>query len=81
MAQKKFKGPLIFYKTKKQKKKKSDLNEIVRGSNKSEEQKIVIRNTKTLYESQEKVIKLFNDYSKIISEAKYKTKYQKESKY
>ena len=42
MAQKKFKGPLIFYKTKKQKKKKkkSDLNEIVRGSNKSEEQKL-----------------------------------------
>ena len=28
-----------------------------------------------LYESQEAVIKLFNDYSLIISEAKYKAKY------
>ena len=29
---------------------------------------------KTLYESREKVLKLFNHYSKILSEAKYKTK-------
>ena len=41
------------------------------------------KNIKTFYESQEKDIKLFNDYSKIISEAKYKTKYdmEKDSKY
>ena len=31
-----------------------------------------IKNIKTFYESREK---LFNDYSKIISEAQYKTKY------
>ena len=29
-----------------------------------------------LYESREKVIRLFNDYSKIVCEAKYKTKYR-----
>ena len=34
-----------------------------------------INNIKTLYESREKVIKLFDDYSRIVSEAKYKTKY------
>ena len=34
-----------------------------------------IKNTKTIYESREKFIKLFNDYSKIVSEAKYKTIY------
>ena len=33
------------------------------------------KDIKTLYVSAEKVIKLFNDYSKIFSEAKYKTKY------
>ena len=42
---------------------------------KSEEQKSAIKNIKTFYESREKVFKLFNDYSKIVSEAKYKTKY------
>ena len=34
-----------------------------------------MKNIKTLYESREKVIKLFDDYSRILSEAKYKTKY------
>ena len=52
------------------------MNEIVKS--KSEEQKNVIKNIKTLYESQEKIIKLFNDYSQIVSEAKYKTIYQEE---
>ena len=31
---------------------------------------------KTLYESQEKVVNLFNDYSNISSEAKYRTIYE-----
>ena len=35
-----------------------------------------MNNVKKLYKSREKVIKLFDDYSRIISEAKYKTKYQ-----
>ena len=35
-----------------------------------------MKNIKTLYESQEKVIKLFDDYSRNASEAKYKTKYE-----
>ena len=35
----------------------------------------MINNIKTLYESQEKVIRLFNDYSRIVTEAKYRTKH------
>ena len=48
---------------------------IIKVRNKSEEQKSAIKNIKTLYKSREKVIKLCNDYSEIVSEAKYKTKY------
>ena len=50
------------------------LNKIVKGSKKSENQKSVINYIKTLYESREKVIKLFDDYSRIVPEVKYKTK-------
>ena len=46
---------------------KSNLNERSRGRNKSEEQKMPLRNIKLLYESRESVIKLFNDYSSIVS--------------
>ena len=49
---------------------KSNLNEISRGRNKSEEQKMII--IKLLYELRQVVIKLFNDYSSIVCEAKYK---------
>ena len=56
---------------------KSNLNEISRRRNKSEEQKIVFENIKLLYESREAVIKLFNDYSSIVSEVKYKTIHEK----
>ena len=52
---------------------KSNLNEISRGRHKSEEKKRAFGNTKLLYESREAVIKLFNDYSSIASEAKYKS--------
>ena len=52
---------------------KSNLNEISRRRNKSEEQKIAFENIKLLCESREAVIKLFNNYSSIISEAKCKT--------
>ena len=44
-----------------------------RGRYKSEGQKIPLENIKLLYESREAVIKLFNDYSSIASEAKYKS--------
>ena len=54
---------------------KSDINEIVKAGKKSEEQKSSVKNVKTFYESREKVIKMFDDYSKIVSEAKYKTIY------
>ena len=48
---------------------KSNLNKISKGRYKSEEQKSALENIK----SREVVIKLFNDYSSIVSEAKYKT--------
>ena len=48
---------------------------------KSETQKCVIKNMKTLYESREKVIKLFDDYSTILSEAKSKKDMDKGSEY
>ena len=34
-----------------------------------------MKNIKTLYESREKVIKLFDNYFRVLSETKYKTKY------
>ena len=77
-----FKGQLNFYKNIKygyitlekvkenQKKIKLDINKIVKGRHKSEEQKSTIKNIKTLDILREKFIKLFSNYSKIASEAK-----------
>ena len=56
-----------------------ELNKIVRGSKKSENQKNVVNYIKKLYESREKVIELFDDYSRIVPEVKYKTKYGRRS--
>ena len=42
---------------------------------KSEERQSALKNIKLLYESREAVIKSFNGYSSIVSEAKYKAKY------
>ena len=50
------------------------INEIVIGSIKSENQKSAINNNKTFYKSREKVIEFFDNYSRIKSEAKFKTK-------
>ena len=36
-----------------------------------------LKKIKLLYESREAVIKLFNDYSSIVSEVKYKTIHEK----
>ena len=44
---------------------KSNLNEISKRKLKSEEQKMALENIKLLYETQEAVIKLLNDYSSI----------------
>ena len=52
---------------------KSNLNEISRGRYKSEEEKCALENIKLLYESQVAVAELFNDYSSIVFEDKYKT--------
>ena len=56
-----------------------DLNEIAKGNpnikKKSEDQIKTIKNIKNLYESREKVIELYNDYAKIRSEAKHKSKH------
>ena len=54
---------------------KSNINEIVKGKKKSEEQKSAMKNINTLYKWRKKVIKFFNDYSKIFFEAKHKTKH------
>ena len=79
------KGPLEFYKhlkegnilekAEEEKKIKNELSDILKGRNKTGKQIHAINNIKTLYESHEKVIKLFDDCSRIASKAKYKTKY------
>ena len=59
---------------------KSELIEIVRGGHKSREQGSAIENIKILYESREKVISCFADYSAFESEAKYEPIYGKRLK-
>ena len=54
---------------------KLDLNERSRGWVKLEEQKSALENIELLYKSWEAIIKLFNDYSSIVSEDKDKEKY------
>ena len=54
---------------------KSKLIEITIGNpkRKSKDQLGTIKNNKNLYNSRDKVIKLYNDYAKILPEAIYKT--------
>ena len=54
---------------------KLNLKQISKEWFKSEKQQSALKCIKLLYESREAAIKLFNDDSLIISEAKYKTKY------
>ena len=54
---------------------KSDINEILKGRKQLEQQKSAVKNIKTLYQSWKIFIKLFNDYFRIASEAKYKAKF------
>ena len=49
------------------------LNETSRGRHKLKKLKSALENIKFFYESPEAVIYLFNDYSSIVSEAKYKS--------
>ena len=51
------------------------LNETSRGRHKLKKLKSALENIKFFYESPEAVIYLFNDYSSIVSEAKYKSIY------
>ena len=46
---------------------------IVNPKRKSKDQLGTIKNNKNLYNSRDKVIKLYNDYAKILPEAIYKT--------
>ena len=59
-----------------QKQFKSQLNEIttVNPKHRSKDQLKAIKNVKNLYNSRDKVIKLYKGYAKIISKAMYKTK-------
>ena len=61
---------------------KSKLGEITSGNpkHKLKNQKDTIKNVQNLYNSIQKVIDLFNDYSKIRSDAIYKTKQSKANK-
>ena len=61
---------------KNQKQFKLDLIELTKGNpkKKSEDQIKTMKYIKNLYESREKVIKLYNDYAKIRSEAKHNVK-------
>ena len=52
---------------------KSNLKEILRGRHKSKEQNSALEKIKLLCTSRKAVIKLFKDYSSIVSEAKYKS--------
>ena len=54
---------------------KSDINEILKGGKQLEQQKSAVKNIKTLYQSWKIFIKLFDDYFRIVSEAKYKAKF------
>ena len=66
-----------------QEKLKLNLSHIKSGNpkDKTEEQSKVIKNIKTLYESREKVIEVFNDYSRLISESINKEDTEKDLKY
>ena len=55
---------------------KSNLNKLSKGIFKSEEQNSALDNIKLLCKSRQAVIKLFNEYSLIASEAKYIRKYR-----
>ena len=70
---------MVKHQWKKIKKIKSKLKEIATGNQKYRlrAQSDTIKNIRNLYNSREKVIKLYNDYTKIISEAIYKTKHGK----
>ena len=61
-----------------QKQSKSKLNKITirNPKNKSKDQLDTIKNIKNLYNSRGKAIKLYNDYTKNMSEAIYKTKHK-----
>ena len=52
----------------------------MKGRYKLKNQKSVIKYIKTLQQSREKVIKLFDNYSRIVSDTKYKTNYGGEKK-
>ena len=79
-----FRGPLHIFKETKNcdktiqtaEKVKSKISEITSGNprNKLQNQKDTIENVQNLYDSRQKVIDLFNDYSKIISDAIYEIK-------
>ena len=84
-----FRGPMYIYNEiqngnksiekieKDQKQFKSKLNKITirNPKNKSNDQLDTIKNNKNLYNSRGKAIKLYNDYTKNMSEAIYKTKH------
>ena len=55
----------------------SNLNQVSKGTFKPTEQRSALKTIKFHYKSRQSVIKLFNDYSSITSEAKHEVKYGK----
>ena len=53
----------------------------MKWSKKSEDQKSAISKIKTLYKSQEKVIGLFDNYSRMVSKVAYKKNMEKVAKF
>ena len=51
------------------------MNKIKIGGKKSVDQRNIIRNVTIFFDLREKIIDFFKDYSLLLSEAKYKTKY------
>ena len=80
-----FKGPLKFYRSitlekaeEQQKEYKSNINEIIITSKKSENQISEMKNIKILYKSPENIIQVCNDYSRILSVAKCRRRKHRE---
>ena len=62
---------------------RSEINKVLKENSnyKSEDQISTIKNIKNLYGGQEKVFKFYNDNTRMVSEAKYKSIHGKGLKY
>ena len=71
---------MVIYQQKSRRKSKTIQSNSKWGNPKKNQQKDAIERIRVLYDSRQKIINLFNDYAKIISEAMQKTKQRRELK-